>query len=70
MSRMVAKLHVLDVLDQVVVSGYVYDAQGPVSDGEAPIEVAVTLPSRGVDEPLTWLLVALSSAIAEMTKPA
>lgn len=54
--RYVAKIHVLDVMDQVVVSGYVYDAEGPVRDGEAPLEFTWATPGRGFDEPLTWLM--------------
>jgi len=66
--RYVAKIHVLDVMDQVVVSGYVYDADGPVQDGEAPLEFTFTAPGTGVDEPLPWLLNSLYRClVAEQT---
>lgn len=53
--RYVAKIHVLDMLDTVVVSGYIYDAD-PLSDPEhEPIEFTVSTPGRGLDDKRTWL---------------
>lgn len=68
--RYVAKIHVLDVLDQIVVSGYVYDADGAVRDGEAPLEFTYQSPGRGVSEPVAWLATSLYAAIQQMTNPA
>ena len=69
--RYVAKVHVLDVLDQVVVSGYVYDADGPVKDGEPPLEFTYAAPGVGLDEPLPWLLNSLYRClVAEQRPPA
>lgn len=67
--RYVAKIHVLDVMDQVVVSGYVYDADGPVQDGEAPLEFTYTAPGTGVDEPLPWLLNSLYRCLVAEQRP-
>lgn len=68
--RYVAKIHVLDVLDQVVVSGYVYDAEGPVADGEPPLEFTYSVPGIGCDEPLAWLLNGLYRALVAEQTPA
>lgn len=67
--RYVAKIHVLDVMDQVVVSGYVYDADGPVIDGEAPTEFTYQVPGTGVSEPLPWLLNSLYRALVSERDP-
>lgn len=67
--RYVAKIHVLDVMDQIVVSGYVYDSDGPVQDGEAPLEFTYQVPGVGADEPLAWLLNALDRALVNVTPP-
>lgn len=67
--RYVAKLHVLDVLEDVVVSGYVYDAD-PLSDPEHEVhEFSLTTRGRGLDDPFTWLLIHLYQALDQMTKP-
>lgn len=69
--RYVAKIHVLDVLDQVVVSGYIFDSDGSVRDGEPPLEFTFSCPSIGLSEPLPWLLNSLYRAlVAEQTPPA
>lgn len=68
--RYVAKVHVLDVLDQIVVSGYVYDADGPVRDGEPPLEFTYQVPGIGADEPLAWLLNGLYRALIDSAAPA
>jgi len=67
--RYVAKIHVLDVLDQVVVSGYVYDADGPVTEGEAPTEFTLSTPGLGLDHPMDWLFMALYRAFMTQTTP-
>lgn len=67
--RYVAKVHVLDVLCDVVVSGYVYDADTP--DGEAPEvhEFSWVVPGRGVDDWQAWLLTSIYGAyMAERTR--
>jgi hypothetical protein len=67
--RYVAKIHVLDVLDQVVVSGYVFDADGPVQDGEPPLEFTYTTAGTGISEPLPWLLNSLYRALVDVPTP-
>lgn len=67
--RYIAKVHVLDVMDQVVVSGYVYDADGPVQDGEAPLEFTYQCPGTGLSDPLAWLLNSLYRALVQGTTP-
>lgn len=65
--RYVAKIHVLDILDTVVVSGYVHEY--PDLQGE-PVEqhdFSESVPSRGVDDWKAWLAVALYQTL--MTDP-
>ena len=68
--RYVAKIHVLDVMDQVVVSGYVYDADGPVRDGEPPLEFTYAAEGVGLSEPLPWLLNSLYRCLVAEQTPA
>lgn len=63
--RYVAKIHVLDVMDQVVVSGYVYDADGAVQDGEPPLEFTLSAPGVGLSDPYAWLLNSLYRALVQ-----
>ena len=67
--RYVAKIHVLDVMDQVVVSGYVYDAEGPVADGEPPLEFTYSAKGVGLSEPLPWLLNSLYRCLVAEQRP-
>lgn len=53
--RYVAKIHVMDVLDKVVVSGYVYDADPLTDPDHEPTEFTYTSVGRGLDGPLEWL---------------
>lgn len=64
--RYVAKLHVLDVLDTVVVSGYVHAHDS--LDGWSPDvwEFSYVTPSYGENDPLDWLSRALHSMLAQM----
>lgn len=65
--RYVAKLHVLDVMDTVVVSGYVFDADPGTDPDHDVSEFAYTLTGRGVSEPLEWLRINLQLALHEMS---
>lgn len=67
--RYVAKVHVLDVLDQIVVSGYVYDADEMSSGDQAPTEFAFQHPGLGIDDPVRWLAKYLELAAREMARP-
>lgn len=67
--RYVAKIHVLDIMDDVVVSGYVYDAE-PLSGGDhEPFEFSWVTPGRGLDDPVSWLLVHLYQALQQGLTP-
>jgi len=62
--RYVAKIHVLDVMEEIVVSGYVFDAD-PLTDPDHDVtEFAYTVPGRGVSEPMEWLFTSLYHALA------
>ena len=64
--RYVAKIHVLDVLDTVVVSGYVHAHDS--LDGWSPDvwEFSYVTPGYGENDPLDWLSRALYSMLAQM----
>jgi hypothetical protein len=53
--RYVAKIHVLDILEEVVVSGYVYDADPLTNPDVVTYEFSQTVGGRGLDDPLGWL---------------
>lgn len=61
----VAKIHVIDVLDQVVVSGYVIDTQQEPGSREHCLEFTWQVSGKGVDEPVAWLADALSRALPQ-----
>jgi len=68
--RYVAKIHVLDVLDKVVVSGYVYDAD-PLSDPDHEVtEFTYESVGRGVDDRVAWLQWHLYDALGQALRPA
>jgi len=63
--RYIAKIHVLDVMDKVVVSGYVYDAD-PISDPDHEVlEFTYEAPGTGISEPLPWLLNSLYRSLVQ-----
>jgi hypothetical protein len=68
--RYVAKIHVLDVLDDVVVSGYVFDAD-PLTDPDHVLE-EFTFTARGVglNDPMAWLLNSLYRCLVAEQRPA
>lgn len=68
--RYVAKVHVLDVLDQIVVSGYIYDADVMSDPDHIATEFTYSCPGTGVDEPLPWLLNSLYRALVSEQTPA
>ncbi len=53
--RYIAKVHVLDVLNQVVVSGYWYDADPESDPDHEPHEFTYQSDGKGIDDGLTWL---------------
>ena len=64
--RYVAKIHVVDVMDTVVVSGYIHEHDS--LDGWAPDlhEFSYSVPGVGLSDPYEWLDKALQDAIACM----
>lgn len=64
--RYVGKIHVLDILDTVVVSGYVHAHDS--LDGWSPDvwEFSYVTPSYGENDPLDWLTRALYSMLSQM----
>jgi hypothetical protein len=67
--RYVAKIHVLDVMDEVVVSGYVFDADTHSSPDHDVTEFAYSVKSMGLDDPAAWLLNALYRALVSRDVP-
>lgn len=68
--RYIAKVHVLDIMDNIVISGYVYDADPDESTDHDPAEFSYTVPSLGLSDPHAWLLNALYRAFVQtQTRP-
>jgi len=68
--RYIAKVHVLDVMDSVVVSGYVYDADDLTDPDHEVTEFTYQVPGTGLSEPLPWLLNSLYRAfVSTQTSP-
>jgi hypothetical protein len=67
--RYVAKIHVLDVLDQVVISGYVHAYDDYDGEGPEVHEFTYQVPGRGLTEPLEWLHVHCYQAFQEALTP-
>ena len=67
--RYVAKIHVLDVMDQVVVSGYVVDADEWSDPDHETHEFSYQVPGTGISEPLPWLLNSLYRALVSEQRP-
>ena len=61
--RYIAKIHVLDVMSDVVVSGYVYDADHATDPDHVPYEFSVSVPGMGVEDPYAWMLNAVYRAL-------
>ena len=68
--RYVAKIHVLDVMDKVVVSGYVYDADPLTDPDHVCHEFTYETVGRGVDDPVSWLSWHLYDAFQQALRPA
>jgi len=67
--RYVAKIHVMDVLDQVVVSGYVYDADPLTDPDHEPTEFVFQAPGKGLNHPMDWLLWHVYEALLHSKPP-
>lgn len=68
--RYVAKIHVMDVMEDVVVSGYIFDADPLTDPDHEPTEFAFTSKGKGLDDPVSWLIWHVYEALQSMTKPA
>lgn len=64
--RYVAKIHVLDVMDRVVVSGYVVDCDPMTDPDHEALEFSYDTLSYGRDDPIEWLTSALYGALVQM----
>jgi len=68
--RYIAKVWVMDILDQVVVSGYVFDADDITDPDHTPHEFTYTTQGKGLDDPVGWLQWHLYEALQnERTGP-
>jgi hypothetical protein len=67
--RYVAKVHVLDIMDQVVVSGYVLDTDAGSDPDHEPHEFSYTVRGVGVSDPHAWLLNSLYRALVSQETP-
>jgi hypothetical protein len=61
--RYVAKIHVMDVMDSVVVSGYVVDCDVMSDPDHEACEFAYTLDGLGLSGHMEWLDDALRRAL-------
>ena len=67
--RYVAKIHVMDVMEDVVVSGYVFDADPLTDPDHNPVEFAFTSKGKGLDDPVSWLVWHVYEALQAQTGP-
>jgi len=67
--RFHTKVYVSDVMDHVVVSGYVLDTDPMTNPDHDVWEFAYDVPSYGLDDPQSWLAVALNAAATLMSTP-
>lgn len=67
--RYIAKIHILDVMDAVVVSGYVYDADPLTDPDHEVLEFSYQVPGIGLDDPQAWMLNALYRALVSRDTP-
>lgn len=66
--RYVAKIHVLDVMDKIVVSGYVLDTDVLVNPDHEVWEFSYETRGYGWDTEVDWLVSALYGALLDMSK--
>ena len=67
--RYVAKIHVMDVMEDVVVSGYVFDADPLTDPDHTPIEFAYFSKGKGLDDKVSWLVWHVYDALQAQTSP-
>lgn len=67
--RYIAKVHILDVMDSVVVSGYVFDADDLTDPDHEVHEFSYSAPGVGIDDPLAWMLNSLYRCLVAQQRP-
>jgi len=68
--RYVAKIHVLDVMDSVVVSGYVHAYEDYDGEGPEVHEFTYEVPGKGITDPTEWLRIHTYEAFQTEHTPA
>ncbi len=66
--RYVCKIHVLDVMTNVIVSGYVHGYDDFSIDPPTTHEFSYSIPGVGLSDPYEWLTYALDAAIMQLTQ--
>lgn len=65
--RYIAKVYVMDVMDQIVVSGYVHASDDFMAEPPDVAEFTWQTPGKGVSDPVAWLRDALDRAVPRAT---
>jgi hypothetical protein len=68
--RYVAKVYVLDWMDQVIVSGYVFDQDAMTNPDHEKWEFVSQIPGTGLNGEAEWLLNSLYRALVAEQRPA
>jgi hypothetical protein len=66
--RYVCKIHVLDVMDRIVISGYVHGYDGLHDEPPTQDEFSYSVPGVGLSDPYEWLTKALYDAVLQLTQ--
>lgn len=66
--RYVAKIHVLDIMTDVVVSGYIHGYSALGGDEPTSHEFSYSIPGVGLSDPYEWLTKALYGAVLQLTQ--
>lgn len=67
--RYSAKVYVMDVMEEIVVSGYVFDTDDQDPNDHNPWLFSVSVPGRGESDPREWLIGALYQALVKQLGP-
>lgn len=67
--RYVAKIHVTDVMEDVVISGYVFDADPLSSPDHDVVEFSFVSRGKGLDDPIEWLVWHVYEALQRQVTP-
>jgi hypothetical protein len=66
--RYVCKIHVLDVMDHIVVSGYVHGYDGLSAEPPTQDEFSYSVPGVGLSDAYEWLTKALYDTVLQLTQ--